>query len=123
MCDQQSLRSACAYAQSDQSPCLSLEYSMSLELLTKQRLEFLSLKGGCTGLSEFTLVKMPHCCKSHFAAHLLNYSAFLFITLILGLIEIEQTGSIIFARVKVFRIIPEYRVLRLTFHRKSASET
>ena len=33
-CDQQSLRSACAYAQSDQSLCLSLEYSMNVKLLT-----------------------------------------------------------------------------------------
>ena len=68
MCDQQSLRSACAYAQSDQSLCLSLEYSMSAKLLTEHQLEFLSLKGDCTGLSECTLVKMPHCWKSHVAA-------------------------------------------------------
>ena len=27
------------------------------------------LKRGCTGLSESTLVKMPHCWKSHVAAH------------------------------------------------------
>ena len=32
---------------------------------------FLSLKGDCTGSSEFTLVKMPHCCKAHAAAHML----------------------------------------------------
>ena len=70
MCDQQSLRSACAYAQSDQSLCLSLEYSMSVKLLTEHYLEFLSVKGGCTGLSESTLVKMPHCWKSHVAAQL-----------------------------------------------------
>ena len=44
--DQQSLRSACAYAQSDQSPCLSLEYSMNVKLLTEHHLEFLSFKGG-----------------------------------------------------------------------------
>ena len=44
MCDQQSLRPACAYAQSDQSLCLSFEYSMSVKLLTKQHLEFVSLK-------------------------------------------------------------------------------
>ena len=44
MCDQQSLRSACAYAQSDQSLCLSLEYSMTLRLLIGHNLEFLSLK-------------------------------------------------------------------------------
>ena len=45
MCDQQSLKSACAYAQSDQSLCLLLEYSVSVELLTEHLLEFLSLKG------------------------------------------------------------------------------
>ena len=70
MCDQQSLRSACAYAQSDQSLCLSLEYSMIVKLLTKHYLEFLSVKSGCTGSSESTLVKMPHCWKSHVMAHI-----------------------------------------------------
>ena len=34
---------------------------MSVKLLTEYHLEFLSLKGGCTGSSESTLVKMPHC--------------------------------------------------------------
>ena len=65
MCDQQSLRSACAYAQSDQSLCLSLEYPMSVMLLTEHNLRFLSLKRDCTGLSETTLVKMLNCWKSH----------------------------------------------------------
>ena len=37
---------------------------MSVKLLTEQCLELLSLKGGCTGLSEAMLVKMPHCWKS-----------------------------------------------------------
>ena len=69
MCDQQSLRSACAYAQSDESLCLSLEYSMTVKLLTEHHLEFLSLTGGCTGSYESTLVKMPHCWKSHVKAH------------------------------------------------------
>ena len=31
---------------------------MSVKLLTEHHLEFLSLKGGCRGLSESTLVKM-----------------------------------------------------------------
>ena len=70
MCDQQRLRPACAYAQSDQSLCLWLEYSMTVKLLTEHHLEFLSLKGGCTGSSESTLIKMPHCWKSHVVAHL-----------------------------------------------------
>ena len=43
---------------------------MSVKLLTEQYLELLSLKGGCTGLSEATLVKMPHCWKSRFTAHM-----------------------------------------------------
>ena len=43
---------------------------MIVKLLTDHRLEFLSLKGGCRGLSESTLVKMPHCWKSHVVAHL-----------------------------------------------------
>ena len=63
------LWSACAYAQSDQSLCLSLEYSMIVKLLTEHHLEFLSFKGGCIGSSESTLVKMPHCWKSHVMAH------------------------------------------------------
>ena len=33
-------------------------------------MEFLSLKGGCTGSSESTLVKIPHCWKSHVTAQL-----------------------------------------------------
>ena len=43
---------------------------MTVKLLTAHHLEFLSLKGGCTGSSESTLVKMPHCWKSHVAAHM-----------------------------------------------------
>ena len=42
---------------------------MSVKLLTEHHLEFLRLKGGCTGSSESTLVKMPHCWKAHVAAH------------------------------------------------------
>ena len=43
---------------------------MSVKLLTEHHLEFLSLKGGCTGSSESTLIKMSHCWKSHAAAHI-----------------------------------------------------
>ena len=70
MCDQQSLRSAWAYAQSDQSLCLSLECSMNIKLLTDHRLEFLSLKGGCRCLSRSTLIKLPYCWKSQVAAQM-----------------------------------------------------
>ena len=43
---------------------------MNVKLLTKHHLEFLGLKGSCRGSSESTFVKMPHCWKSHVAAHL-----------------------------------------------------
>ena len=78
MCDPQSLRSACAYGQSDQSLCLSLLYSMSVKLLTEHNLEFLSLKGGCTGSSESTLVKMSNKWKSHAVAQLLYFKIMVF---------------------------------------------
>ena len=41
---------------------------MTVKLLTEHHLEFVSLKGGCTGSSESTLVKMPHCLKPNVAA-------------------------------------------------------
>ena len=69
MCDQQSLRSDCA------KPLLvSLEYSMSFKLLTEHHLEFLNLTGRCTGSSEPTPVKMPHCWKSHATAQLYRHT-------------------------------------------------
>ena len=43
---------------------------MNVKLLTEHQLEFLRLKGDCTGSSESKLVKMPHCWKSHVAAHI-----------------------------------------------------
>ena len=49
---------------------------MSVKLLTEHCLELLSLKGGCTGSNESTLVKITHCWKSHAAANLLLRSLF-----------------------------------------------
>ena len=43
---------------------------MNIKLLTEHHLEFLSIKIGCTGSSESTLVKIPHCWKSHVAANI-----------------------------------------------------
>ena len=62
---------AASKAQSDQSLCKSLEYSMIVKLLTEHHLVFLSLKGGCTGSSVSTNVKMSNCWKSHGAAQLI----------------------------------------------------
>ena len=44
---------------------------MIVKLLAEHHLAFLSLKGGCTGSSEYTHVKMQHCWKSHALAHII----------------------------------------------------
>ena len=55
---------------------------MTLKLQTEHHLEFLSLKEGCIGSSESTLVKMSNCWKSHelaqavFAIFLFEYQCF-----------------------------------------------
>ena len=41
---------------------------MTVKLLTEHHLEFLRLKGGCSVYSKYTLVKIPHCWKSHVTA-------------------------------------------------------
>ena len=46
---------------------------MTVKLLTEHYLEFLSLKGSGTGLSVSTLVKMPHCWKSHVTSQFIFY--------------------------------------------------
>ena len=43
---------------------------MIVKLLTEHHLEFLSLKEGCRGSPESTLVKMSNCWKSHASAQL-----------------------------------------------------
>ena len=48
---------------------------MSVKLLTKHHLGFLSLKVGYTASLESTHVKMSHCWKSHVRAHFLFISA------------------------------------------------
>ena len=75
MCDQQRLRPDSAYAQSGQSLCQSLEYSMTVKLQIEHHLEFIGLKVGCTASSESKLVNIdtrPHCWKSHVAAHMIS---------------------------------------------------
>ena len=43
---------------------------MIVKLLSEHHLELLSLKGGCRGSSESTLVKMSNCWKSHALAQI-----------------------------------------------------
>ena len=68
MWNQQRFRPVCVYGQTDQSPCLSLKYFVTVKLLTEHHLECLSLKVGCTGSSEAYTCQMPHCWKSHVTA-------------------------------------------------------
>ena len=44
-----------------------------VKLLTEHHLEFLSLKRGCTGSSESTHIKIPHCWKSHVMTQMSNF--------------------------------------------------
>ena len=44
---------------------------MIVKLLTEHHFEFLSLKAGCKGSSEYTHVKISNCWKSHAVAHLI----------------------------------------------------
>ena len=53
---------------------------MTVKLLTEHHLEFLSLKGGCTGSYESILFKMPQCWKSHGTALTIEYVVFLCIS-------------------------------------------
>ena len=57
---------------------------MTVRLLTEHYLEFLSLKEGCTGSSESTLVKMPHYWKKHVTAHIARKGLFTVKHLIFG---------------------------------------
>ena len=50
---------------------------MIVKLLTERHLEFLSIKGGCRGPSESTLVKMSNCWKSRALAQFyFNFNMF-----------------------------------------------
>ena len=53
-------------------PLLIAWSSTIIKLLTKHQLRFLSFKGGCTGSSGSTHVKMRHCWKTHVAAHMVR---------------------------------------------------
>ena len=55
---------------------------MIVKLLTERHLEFLSLKGGCRGSSESTLVKMSNCWKSHALAHIYMLKALRLVQLV-----------------------------------------
>ena len=76
MCDQQRLRPACAYQPAHMRSLIwAIASRLNIPWILSYWLniiwEFLSLTGGCTDSSESTLVKIPHCWKSHVAAQYL----------------------------------------------------
>ena len=78
------------------------EYSMSVRLLSEQNLEFLSLKGGCTGSSASKLVKTPHCWKLHVTGHIvLLFCTQLTFDLILSPREISTLNFTMPSKVKI----------------------
>ena len=82
---------------------------MTVKLLTGHNLEFLRLKGGCTGSSESTLVKIPHCWKSHAAAIIGHSDCILFYALIIhwsekGKLQEKRHNSLLLFSV-IFQLI------------------
>ena len=73
MCDQQSLRSAVHTLSLIRAFVSRLNIiCVNYKPLTEHHFEFLNLKGGCTGSSKSTLVKMPYCWKSHVTAQIIS---------------------------------------------------
>ena len=68
---------------------------MSVKLLTEHRLEFVSLKGDCTGSSESTLVKMSHCVAAQFKIYWLRADAY------------DTLGTFISQRKGKIQIVPQ----------------
>ena len=71
---------------------------MRIKLLTDSHLEVLSLKGGSTGWSESTLVKMPHCWKSKVTAQLFCPSNSKYITNAISLTVLDQSFFKLYSR-------------------------
>ena len=59
-------QTSCAYAQSDQSLCLSLEFYMNIKLLNEHNLEFLSLIEGYTVYSCQNATLLEITCRGSF---------------------------------------------------------
>ena len=78
MFDQQSLRSACAYAQSDQSLCYLLEYSMSVKLLSII-LIFYALKEAAQARLSLHLSKC-HIVGNHVRAHIIRDQSYVILS-------------------------------------------
>ena len=94
-----------------------LEYSVTVKLLTKQHLEFLRLKGGFTGSTESTYVKMPQCWKSHVAAHM-------FLSIDNSVQSVSLAVSVVLSILAVYVLLPFSEAVGTFLHmRKCQYET
>ena len=75
---------------------------MIVRLLTEHHLESLIFKGGCTGSSESTLVKMPHCWKSHVTAHLKKKNIFQKMFIISNLVTLNTESLKTYSKSALF---------------------
>ena len=80
---------------------------MTVELMTEHHLALLSLKGGCTGSSESSLVKIPQCWKSHVAAH---YN---------GLYQGNTVNKLLSFTDKLIRLLLYFKSGSLRLHRRA----
>ena len=76
------------------------------KLLTEHHLECLSLKGGCTGSSESTHVKMPHCWKF---MHWFN----LYLFFRTSTTKQQQNNSVFFKLIKLLKASYSKRIRKL----------
>ena len=91
---------------------------MSVKLLTAHRLEFVSLKGGCTGSSESTLVRMQHCVAAQLMIYWLRADAYetlgTFISQRKGKIQTSTANLVFHASSAPFML--EFIVIGVFFH-------
>ena len=80
---------------------------MSVKLQTEHHFEFLNLKGGCTGSSESTFVKTPHCWKSRVFPHMIR----IHVTLFIWIRESEVRKFVNFLEGFIFSKLPICEVL------------
>ena len=73
---------------------------MNVKLPTEPHLGYLSLKRGCTGSSDSTLVKMPHCWKSRITAQL-----GLTVQTVMPPFEITFHGEISMMKLKTYQMV------------------
>ena len=94
---------------------------MSVKLLTEHLLEFVSSKGGCTGSSESTLVRMPHCVDILASSRCVRYAGYFHISQRKGKIQTSTTNLVFHASSAPFML--EFIVIGFLFMQTHEKET